>query len=214
MIWDTAGQERFASLSNAFFRGADACILVFDSTKSPKYNNLKYWLETFISLAPVNENDLNNFCFISVGNKLDKVDDIDSFNFNDHLNDLKSIYANSSQFNSPYSILKSLPKFIPKKKYSIPNNVNSQNYRQTIYYTPVSSLESSIKNINKLDDHSSIHSIHSNHSNISTFDYNQNVSQESNENLESENNNIIIDSGLKLFWASAKTGHGINDIFE
>merc|ERR1739848_359880 len=30
-IWDTAGQERFQSLGVAFYRGADACILVFDS---------------------------------------------------------------------------------------------------------------------------------------------------------------------------------------
>ncbi|KAF8502813.1 hypothetical protein F5888DRAFT_1667366 [Russula emetica] len=29
-IWDTAGQERFSSLSSAFFRGADAVILIFD----------------------------------------------------------------------------------------------------------------------------------------------------------------------------------------
>merc|ERR1712078_475636 len=29
-IWDTAGQERFQSLGVAFYRGADACVLVFD----------------------------------------------------------------------------------------------------------------------------------------------------------------------------------------
>ena len=34
-IWDTAGQERFQSLGVAFYRGADACILVYDIT-SPK----------------------------------------------------------------------------------------------------------------------------------------------------------------------------------
>ena len=27
-IWDTAGQERFQSLGTAFYRGADACLLV------------------------------------------------------------------------------------------------------------------------------------------------------------------------------------------
>ena len=31
-IWDTAGQERFQSLGRAFYRGAEACILVFDIT--------------------------------------------------------------------------------------------------------------------------------------------------------------------------------------
>ena len=28
-IWDTAGQERFQSLGVAFYRGADACVLVY-----------------------------------------------------------------------------------------------------------------------------------------------------------------------------------------
>ena len=32
-IWDTVGQERFQSLSAAFYRGADSCVLVFDVTK-------------------------------------------------------------------------------------------------------------------------------------------------------------------------------------
>lgn len=28
-IWDTAGQERYQSLGSAFYRGADACVLVY-----------------------------------------------------------------------------------------------------------------------------------------------------------------------------------------
>jgi len=31
-IWDTAGQERFQSLGNSFYRGSDACLLVYDIT--------------------------------------------------------------------------------------------------------------------------------------------------------------------------------------
>ena len=31
-IWDTAGQERYQSLGRAFYRGAEACVLVFDIT--------------------------------------------------------------------------------------------------------------------------------------------------------------------------------------
>jgi len=31
-IWDTAGQERYQSLGSAFYRGADACLLVYDVT--------------------------------------------------------------------------------------------------------------------------------------------------------------------------------------
>ncbi len=31
-IWDTAGQERYQSLGTAFYRGADCCLLVYDTT--------------------------------------------------------------------------------------------------------------------------------------------------------------------------------------
>ena len=31
-IWDTAGQERYQALGTAFYRGAEACVLVFDIT--------------------------------------------------------------------------------------------------------------------------------------------------------------------------------------
>ena len=30
--WDTAGQERYKSITNAYYRGADAIIVVFDMT--------------------------------------------------------------------------------------------------------------------------------------------------------------------------------------
>lgn len=29
-IWDTAGQEKFRSIGSAFYRGSDACVLVYD----------------------------------------------------------------------------------------------------------------------------------------------------------------------------------------
>ena len=31
-IWDTAGQERYRSITNAYYRGAEAIIIVFDLT--------------------------------------------------------------------------------------------------------------------------------------------------------------------------------------
>ena len=31
-VWDTAGQERYQALGAAFYRGAEACILVYDIT--------------------------------------------------------------------------------------------------------------------------------------------------------------------------------------
>ena len=42
-IWDTAGQERFQSLGRAFYRGAEACVLVFDITNKQSFDNLLVW---------------------------------------------------------------------------------------------------------------------------------------------------------------------------
>ena len=39
-IWDTAGQERFQSLGVAFYRGTDACVLVYDINKPETLKNL------------------------------------------------------------------------------------------------------------------------------------------------------------------------------
>jgi len=39
-IWDTAGQERFQSLGQGFYRGADACLLVYDITDPHSLDNL------------------------------------------------------------------------------------------------------------------------------------------------------------------------------
>jgi Ras-related protein Rab-7A len=46
-LWDTAGQERFQSLGSAFYRGADACVLVFDVTSQESFQHLTAWMEEF-----------------------------------------------------------------------------------------------------------------------------------------------------------------------
>jgi Ras-related protein Rab-7A len=68
-IWDTAGQERFQSLGNAFFRGSDCCILVFDVTVAKTFDSLENWRSEFLIQAGVS--DPNNFPFIVIGNKID-----------------------------------------------------------------------------------------------------------------------------------------------
>jgi Ras-related protein Rab-7A len=47
-IWDTAGQERFQSLSVAFYRGADCCVLVYDVNVMKSFENLNHWREEFL----------------------------------------------------------------------------------------------------------------------------------------------------------------------
>lgn len=69
-LWDTAGQERFQSLGVAFYRGADACVLVFDITKPKTFENLSNWRDEFLIQA--GPRDPANFPFVVLGNMCDK----------------------------------------------------------------------------------------------------------------------------------------------
>lgn len=64
-IWDTAGQEQYRSLTNVYFRGAAAALLVFDLTNTNSYGQLGDWLQSFY-----NSNDSKTIVFV-VGNKCD-----------------------------------------------------------------------------------------------------------------------------------------------
>ena len=69
-IWDTAGQERYQSLGVAFYRGADACCLVFDMTKPKSFEDLQAWKEDFLQQA--SPRDPANFPFVVLANMCDK----------------------------------------------------------------------------------------------------------------------------------------------
>jgi small GTP-binding protein len=43
-IWDTAGQERFKSVTKHHYRGADACMLVFDISNRESFAAVPNWL--------------------------------------------------------------------------------------------------------------------------------------------------------------------------
>ena len=44
-IWDTAGQERFRTITNAYYKGADGIIMVFDKTDFLSFEDIdKYWI--------------------------------------------------------------------------------------------------------------------------------------------------------------------------
>lgn len=45
-IWDTAGSEAFKSIVSAYYRGADAVILVFDNSNRLSFEQLgSFWIE-------------------------------------------------------------------------------------------------------------------------------------------------------------------------
>jgi Ras-related protein Rab-7A len=68
-IWDTAGQERFQSLGVAFYRGADSCVLVYDTTVAKTFENMNSWRDEFLIQA--GPPDPDNFPFVVIGNKID-----------------------------------------------------------------------------------------------------------------------------------------------
>lgn len=70
-IWDTAGQERYQSLGSAFYRGADACIFVFDLTNAKTFDDLDSWRDEFLLQA--SPRDPVSFPFVVLGNKVDLI---------------------------------------------------------------------------------------------------------------------------------------------
>lgn len=71
-IWDTAGQERFQSLGVAFYRGADACLLVYDVTDQKSLEHLESWRTEFLRQVG-DDPEMANFPFLVLGNKIDMV---------------------------------------------------------------------------------------------------------------------------------------------
>ncbi|KAI0259311.1 P-loop containing nucleoside triphosphate hydrolase protein [Gloeopeniophorella convolvens] len=72
-IWDTAGQERFSSLSAAFFRGADAALLMYDVNQPATLHALARWWAEFRARAPLADDDVADYPLVVVGNKTDLV---------------------------------------------------------------------------------------------------------------------------------------------
>jgi len=69
-IWDTAGQERFQSLGNSFYRGADACIMVYDITDQESFKEIETWKSKFMQQA--NVDNARSYPFLLLGNKSDR----------------------------------------------------------------------------------------------------------------------------------------------
>lgn len=68
-VWDTAGQERFRTITNAYYRGAEAVVLVYDVTDKHSFNKLSYWMDE-VTEHTTNRNPIK----VVVGNKTDDVD--------------------------------------------------------------------------------------------------------------------------------------------
>lgn len=64
-IWDTAGQERFRTIVSSYYRGAHACLLVYDISDKDSFDEMLEWRAQMLSYAPT------DIKMILVGNKND-----------------------------------------------------------------------------------------------------------------------------------------------
>ncbi|CAF0800883.1 unnamed protein product, partial [Didymodactylos carnosus] len=64
-IWDTAGQERFRSITQSYYRSANALIIVFDISNQPSFDCLPDWIREVKAYAN------NSVLCVLVGNKCD-----------------------------------------------------------------------------------------------------------------------------------------------
>lgn len=68
-IWDTAGQERYRAIGRAYYRQADAIVLVFDLSRSETFLQIPSWIKELRDHQAKEDTAL-----ILVGNKSDYID--------------------------------------------------------------------------------------------------------------------------------------------
>jgi len=67
-IWDTAGQEKYRTLAPMYYRGAAACIIVYDITNQNTFDSLKSWIKE------LRDHGSTNIQIAIAGNKVDLED--------------------------------------------------------------------------------------------------------------------------------------------
>ena len=123
-LWDTAGQERFQSMSSAFWRGANACIMIYDITNKESFQQINKWRDNL--LREIDPEQIETFPLLLIGNKSDlsetrqvptfdarnyaqqysmlfyETSALNGFNINNAINDLAKAAIKISKFDIPY----------------------------------------------------------------------------------------------------------------
>lgn len=69
MLWDTAGQEEFGAITKSYYRGAQACVLVFSTTDRDSFEAVESWK------TKVEDEVGTEIPIVLVQNKIDLLDD-------------------------------------------------------------------------------------------------------------------------------------------
>lgn len=67
MIWDTAGQEEFDSMTKAYYRDAEACVVAFSTTDRDSFEAVESWIKKV-------EAEVGSIPMVLVQNKVDLMD--------------------------------------------------------------------------------------------------------------------------------------------
>eukprot|EP00388_Colpodella_angusta_P012256 GDKJ01031110.1.p1 GENE.GDKJ01031110.1~~GDKJ01031110.1.p1 ORF type:complete len:194 (-),score=36.88 GDKJ01031110.1:194-775(-) len=109
-IWDTAGQERYRSLTQIYYRGAAAALIVFDLSSMSSFENAKRWIPELNSL-------LDEAVLALVGNKCDlphrEVDTTDAKKFAEE-NNLYYIETSAKTGENVREMFEEIARRIPK----------------------------------------------------------------------------------------------------
>ncbi|KAJ2634367.1 hypothetical protein GGF40_004242 [Coemansia sp. RSA 1286] len=65
-LWDSAGQERFRAMTQMYYRGANAVVLVYDITNEQSFKDVDAWVQELQQNV-----DMEQTVLLLVGNKLD-----------------------------------------------------------------------------------------------------------------------------------------------
>ncbi len=64
-IWDTAGQDKFRSITQNYYKGAHAIILMYDITSIRTFTNIRNWISS------IRNSSDENIKILLIGNKID-----------------------------------------------------------------------------------------------------------------------------------------------
>eukprot|EP00347_Sterkiella_histriomuscorum_P000689 403374881 len=126
-IWDTAGQERYRTITNAYYKGADGIIIVFDICSKESFLNVASWMKE------VEKHSGEDVTVMVLANKADcaqeevEVTDLDIKKFEEE-NKLKVMKVSAKTgLNVDESFLEMTKKLIVKK-----NNSSQEDKKKTL----------------------------------------------------------------------------------
>ena len=123
-IWDTAGTEKFKTITNAYYKGSQGVIIVFDTTDKSSFKDADFWMGEAKKYAP--ENSIR----LLVGNKIDmikerKVSREEALEYAQR-NDMIYVEASAKTADNIMDVFKNLSKCIIEK-VGISKTIHGQN---------------------------------------------------------------------------------------